>query len=487
MTSRQLTGSSDQNPADSFVADSGAQLPIPLRALSRQVTGVSIAEEPAEEPQPLTALAESKESSSPEVLLPWWKRPAWWQLIPIDLLKVGGILLVVPALTNIKTSFFDGDTSKAASVNGVVDTARAAFTLLVVVQLGQLSDVVGRKLVLFLNAFASLLPLACLHYFPENLWYYFGTSAACGLLGGQISPAASAYVADCCPQDKLARTMGFRGAAISAIVAVAPMAGTVIEGYFGRYGVTLTAFVMQVLAAVGVLLLPESLPKENRRPFVCSVGCGQVVKTLRELSQRRGTLIWDLSILSFVKGLTMGIPLFFAFKALVDLTDKDFGILITIIGVCGILVNALLLPLLARCGWSPLTMINFALAVDALSYLGFCTLKEFPEKWWLMVLMVFLSLAGVYTPAITALATQGVDADKGFVLSAFAAIGSVTGLVSPSFMSSLNAISPLVPFLLAALLNIICLVFALRLRGRVARDLLESQSSLIEVPTKANP
>lgn len=469
---RQLTGASDQN-LESFVADT-SPLSIALHAASRQVTGVSIPESPAENPASFGSLAESP------------SKARWWKLIPIDLLKVGGILLVIPALTNIKVAFFDGDTSKATLVNSIVDTARAAFTLLVIVQLGQLSDVLGRKPVLLLSAFASLLPLACLAFFPEQLYYYFGMSALCGLLGGQISPASSAYVADCCPQDKLARTSGLRGACISAVLAVAPMAGTVIESNYGRQGVTYTALAMQFGAVVATLLLPESLPKENRKPFVPSIGCGQVVKTLRELLQRRGTLIWDLSVLSFVKGLTTGIPLFFAFKSLLNLSDQDFGVLITVLGVCGILVNVVLLGCLTRCGCSPLTMINFALAVDALCYLGYCSLEQFPEKWWLLVLIVFMSLAGVYTPSITALATQGVDSDKGFVLGAFAAIGSVTSLISPLFMASLYQVSPLVPFLLTSLLNVVCLVFAFKLRARVARDQLASQNSLIEVSSKTD-
>jgi DHA1 family tetracycline resistance protein-like MFS transporter len=406
----------------------------------------------------------------------------WWKILPHDLLKLGGILLVVPALTNIKTGFFQGDTSKAALAQSVVDSSRAVFTLLVIVQLGKLSDVVGRRPVIALSVLCSLFPLSCLAFYPDDLYYYMVVYALAGLLGGQLSPASQAYIADCCPQDSRARIYGLRGAFLSAIVMVMPGVSTMIEYKYGRQGVTTVAFSMQLGALVAVYFLPESLPKEKRETLIPSIGCGHLVKTLRQLSQRRGDILWDLSILEFLRGLCDGIPSFFAFKALLDLTDEDFALYITILGLAGILVQTVILRWMTRCGWSQLTMINFGIAVDVCGYLGYVSLATVRSKALLFVVSVIKALGRVYDPSLISLATQGIESEKGFVLGAFGAVDNVTSFVSPLLMGSFQyQVSPVAPFLLASLLNCLCLVFAFKLRARVAQAKLDKSDELVQV------
>jgi len=189
-----------------------------------------------------------------------------------------------------------------------------------------------------------------------------------------------------------------------------------------------------VVAVFATFLLPESLPKENRQPFVSSIGCNKLTQTLQQLFLRRGSLLWDLALLRFLKGITVGAPTFFAMKSLLDLTDADFSFLMFMSGLCGILVQAFVLKFMIRCGLSQLAMIIFSFVIDAGFFAGSSFLGKYPLKFLLFALFAFDSLSAVYTPAFTSLVTQGVDDDKGFVLGAFQTVDNITGFLSPLLM-----------------------------------------------------
>lgn len=384
----------------------------------------------------------------------------WWMLLPIDLLKLGGLVLVVPSLTNVKTDFFHGDTSKAALVQSIVDSSRAVFTILVTVQLGQLSDTIGRRPLITLSVVCTMAPLMCLAFHPDNLYYYFAVFTLAGLLGGQTSPAMQAYVADCTDERDRARIFGLKGAIRSAMLMLLPSLAVLIEYYSGRRGLSFAAVSVQFVAFIASCILPESLPKEKRKPFITSIGCSGLIQTLRQLFLRRGSFLFDLAVLRFLKGMTTGTPLQFALRGLLSLTDADFSFLMTLTGFCGIIVQSLILKLLMKCGCSPLTLIMFGIFVDACFLVRISLMSVFPAMWLLISLSVFHSLYLVYIPAFTSLATSGIQEDKGFVLGAFQAVDEVTSILSPLLMAAAYQKSHVAPFLLAACLNVVCFFYA---------------------------
>jgi DHA1 family tetracycline resistance protein-like MFS transporter len=394
--------------------------------------------------------------------------PRWWKLIPIEILKLGGLLLIIPSLTNIKKGFFGGNTEKAAAVQSVSDSLRSVFTMLVIVQMGQASDTVGRRPLIILSIWCTLMPLLCLAIFPDQLYYYFVVFTLSGLLGGQVSPASKAYIVDCSSDEDRAKIFGLQGAVISGVVAVTPALAGLIANSYGQRVLRITAAVVVSLdALVAVCLLPESLPRTKRQAFAFNLGCNNVIETLRQLVSRRGSFLWDMAVCRFVLSIITGVPSFLAFTSILDMKDADFALLMTISSTCGILVQTLIFQLAIRRGCSNISLIAFSFAVRVCVFGGFSLLPLFAEKWFLFSLTAFLSLDRMYAPAFDALITQGGKDDKGFVLGAFAAVDSVSSIVSPLVMGSLYQVSRVAPFILVALLNLLCFVSIGRIRSRM--------------------
>jgi len=160
----------------------------------------------------------------------------------------------------------------------------------------------------------------------------------------------------------------------------------------------------------------------------------------------------------------------FAFQKLVGMTDQDFSLLMTINGCCGAFAQAALLKILTRCGCSNLTIMLFAFVVDTGAYAGNSLLALFPFKALVFALSAARTLNRVYGPAFDALSTQGVKDDKGFVLGAFAAVDNITSVMSPVLMALVYQISPVAPFIVAILVNCLCILLVSLLRRRVKRE-----------------
>ncbi|CAK0909652.1 unnamed protein product [Prorocentrum cordatum] len=393
-------------------------------------------------------------------------RAQWWKVVPIDVLKIGGLMLVLPTLTNVKTRFFNGNTAKAARVQSVMDSSRAVFTILVTVQLGQLSDAIGRRPLVVLSVLCTAVPLMCLS-FSDNLWYYFVAFAAAGALGGQSSPASQAYVADCCPQKQRARIFGMQGALTTISFIFLPILGSSLEYLSGQGALYITAVGIEILAISFACFLPESLPQEKRRPYSANGGLRvAIVQPLRKLFSRRGSVLWDLAVIKCLKGMTIGAPISFAMASLLDFADADFAVLLTISGIGQMLVQTVFLKFILAKGCSEITLVLFSFGVGVCFYSGMCFLSVWPWKMSAFLLTAFDSFTSVYYPALVSLITTGQE-DLGFVLAAFMVVDEITAVMSPLVMGGAYQISFIAPFIVCVALNAICLILSARLRARV--------------------
>ena len=170
--------------------------------------------------------------------------------------------IMLPIVPNLIRELAGGDTSSASEWNVLFATSWGVMQLFCGPLLGMLSDRIGRRPVLLISFFGLGLDFLLMAYAP-NLWWLLAGRLLNGATASTMS-TANAYLADVTPPDQRAKTFGLMASAFSIGFIVGPMIG----GLLGEYGLRLPFIAVAVItfanAIYGLLVLPESLPKERR-------------------------------------------------------------------------------------------------------------------------------------------------------------------------------------------------------------------------------
>ena len=181
--------------------------------------------------------------------------------IALDALSFALVVPVIPALI-----MQIGHVQHAAASLwlGIILSAFAFSQFLGAPVAGALSDRFGRRPVLLFSQAAMAVNALCWVWVP-SLWWLLGLRLVAGALAGNVS-AASAYVGDVTPPERRARSFGLVGAMWGLGFVVGPAIG----GWLGSVSLRLPFLVASGLITLnflyGLLVLPESLPAERRRP-----------------------------------------------------------------------------------------------------------------------------------------------------------------------------------------------------------------------------
>lgn len=180
----------------------------------------------------------------------------------IDVIGLGIIIPIIPALIVELTG--EG-LSKAALYGGWLMFVYAFTQFICAPLIGALSDRFGRRPVLLLSLFGFGIDYILIGFAPNIFWLFIARFIS-GLTGASIT-TASAYIADISSPEKRSQNFGLIGAAFGLGFIIGP----VIGGLLGQYGTRVPFFAAAGLTllnvAYGYFILPESLPKENRRKF----------------------------------------------------------------------------------------------------------------------------------------------------------------------------------------------------------------------------
>ncbi|WP_317132923.1 TCR/Tet family MFS transporter [Arcticibacter tournemirensis] len=194
------------------------------------------------------------------------KKQAALSFIFITLLvDVIGMGIIIPVLPKLITEMIHSDLSVASEYGGWMMFAYSFMQFIFAPVLGNLSDRFGRRPVLLLSLLGFGLDYLFLAYAPSITWLFVGRVVA-GITGASFT-AASAYIADISTPEKRAQNFGLIGAAFGIGFIIGPVLGGVL-GQFGSRIPFLVAAALSLLNFLyGFFILPESLPRENRRPF----------------------------------------------------------------------------------------------------------------------------------------------------------------------------------------------------------------------------
>lgn len=183
------------------------------------------------------------------------------------LIDVMGFGLIIPVLPDL-ISKLKGIPANQASIYGGYLLMSFAITQFVFAPvIGNLSDRYGRRPVLLSSLFGFGIDYIILAIAPAYSWLFIGRVIA-GITGASFT-TASAYIADISPDPTTrAKNFGMIGAAFGLGFVLGPALGGVLATWGGMRTPFYGAAVLCLLNCLyGYFLLPESLPKENRRPF----------------------------------------------------------------------------------------------------------------------------------------------------------------------------------------------------------------------------
>ncbi len=181
------------------------------------------------------------------------------------LLDMVGLGIILPVLPNLLESLTGDKVAGAAKIAGYLVTIYALMQFLFSPVLGNLSDRFGRRPVLLLSLIGLTTDYTIMGFAPSIGYLFFGRMIS-GISGAAVS-TATAYIADITPREKRAQRFGLIGAAFGLGFIIGPVVG----GLLGEISVRLPFQVAALLAfsnfLFGLIVLPESLMKKNRRPF----------------------------------------------------------------------------------------------------------------------------------------------------------------------------------------------------------------------------
>ena len=382
--------------------------------------------------------------------------------ILLDMFALGVILPILPKLVE---SFVDNDTARAARIFGLFGTVWALMQFVFSPVLGSLSDRFGRRPVVLLSNFGLGLDYVLMALAPSLIWLFVGRVIS-GITSASIS-TAFAYIADITPVDRRAAMFGKMGAAFGAGFVVGPAIGGLLGGLDPRLPFWVAAGLSFANTIYGLLILPESLPRDRRTPFhwksANPVGALHLLRSDRTLA--------GLSVVNFFAQLAhVVLPSTFVLYATYRYgwSASTVGFTLALVGVCAMVVQgAGTGPIVRRLGERNALVLG--LGSGAAGFLIFAIAPTGPLFW---IGIPVMALWGISGAALQALNTQLVRPEQqGQLQGATSSVQSLSQLVGPFIFALTFAyfIGPQAPvhlpgaaFLLASALLVLALVIAVQ-------------------------
>jgi DHA1 family tetracycline resistance protein-like MFS transporter len=392
------------------------------------------------------------------------RRPAVAFVMITSLLDVIGIGLIIPIMPILVGEFTSGRDTQAYWY-GAVAVTYGASQFLCAPLLGALSDRFGRRPLLLLGI-AGLGATFLITALAHSLWLI----VAARVLGGGLSAnfaVAQAYAADVTPVERRTQALGKLGAMFGIGFVLGPMLGGLLGGIDLRLPLYAAAGLCALNWLYGLLVLPESLPAERRRP----------------LSQARLNPLTALAGVARLHGVGALVAAF-AFSSLAQWTlqmtwvlytnfkfgwgPRESGLSLFVVGLVAVVVQGGLLGRLIRV-FGERRLILAGMMSGALAYAGY----GLATRGWMLYLIIacnFLAMGLIVT--IQGIVSKAAAAEEqGRVMGTLSSLGSLMGVVAPIVGNSVLAQVTFLPasdwrvgapFFLSSLLQALALLIAWR-------------------------
>lgn len=370
----------------------------------------------------------------------------------LDVLSLG---LVIPITAKLIKQLAGGDASDAASYVGWFGAVWAFMQFFSSPLMGALSDRFGRRPVLLLSAFGLGIDYIILALAPNLTWLFIGRILT-GITAASFS-TASAYIADVTPPEKRSAAYGIYG----AIFGLGFVLGPAMGGYLGDIDLRLPFWVSAALtfanACYGFFVLPESLPKEIRKPFRWSRA--NPMGSFYLLRSTPGLLPMAVSLFTYYLAHTVFSSVFVLYTdSRFKWTPGQVGQTLAIVGILNVIVQgALIRPMMRALGERRMVFIGLVGGMLGFTAYGLASSGEA----FMASTIIFCTL-GFFSASIQGLMSKKIDpSTQGQLSGANSSLNGIAGMVGPILFTSVfkRTIDPNggldlrgAPFFLAALI-----------------------------------
>jgi len=287
-----------------------------------------------------------------------------------------------------------------------------------------------------------------------------------GIMGASIT-TATAYIADISTPEKRAQNFGIVGAAFGLGFIIGP----VIGGTLGHFGARVPFFAAAGLTFInwiyGYFVLPESLPKANRRKFELKranpLGSLLLLKRYPVILALVGAII----CLYIAGHATQSTWTFYTMEVF-KWNESAVGLSLGYVGLLVAIVQGWLIRLInPRLGLKKTIFLGLILYV-----IGFILISVSSQGWMIFIFVVPFCLGGIAGPALQSIISNQVPAnEQGELQGALTSLMSASAIIGPVIMTSLFSYFtgkyapfylPGAPFLMGALLTLISIGFVVR-------------------------
>jgi DHA1 family tetracycline resistance protein-like MFS transporter len=379
------------------------------------------------------------------------------------LIDVTGLGLIIPVFPKLIQQLIHGSLSEASEWGGWLTFVYAIMQFLFAPVLGGLSDQYGRRPVLLFSLLGFGIDYIFLALAP-TIWWLFAGRLIAGITGASIT-TASAYIADVSTNENRAQNFGMIGAAFGLGFIIGP----VIGGLLGEFGPRIPFVVAAALALIntlyGFFVLPESLSKENRRPFTWKRA--NPLGSLMQLKKYPaiGGLIGSLVLVYIAAHSVQSTWTYINIEKL-NWSEATIGYSLGMIGLLVAIVQGVLIRFInPRLGNERSVYIGLTLYSIGLLLFAFAT-----QTWMMFVFLIPYCLGGIAGPALQSIISGKVPSnEQGELQGALTSLMSGTSIIGPVLMTHLfawftkpggNVHFSGAPFLMGSILMLLSALFA---------------------------
>ncbi len=381
------------------------------------------------------------------------------------LIDVTGFGIIIPVIPNLLVELTGKTVAEVSSYGGWLLFVYAFMQFLFAPVLGGLSDKYGRRSVLLISLFGLGIDYLIVAYAP-TLWWLFLARMIAGI-GGASFTTASAYIADISKPEKRAQNFGMIGAAFGLGFIIGP----VIGGFLGELGSRVPFFAAAGLTFLnfvyGLVVVPESLSKENRRAF--SWRRANPVGTLLQLGKYPVILglISCLFLVYMAAHATQSTWAYFTMERY-NWTPADVGWSLGFVGLMiAIVQGGVIRPVVNNIG-----QVKAVYAGLIFNAIGLFLIAAADQGWMIYAIMVPYAFGGLAGPSLQGImAGQVPSSDQGELQGGLTSLISVTSIIGPPLMTSIFAYYtkpendtylPGAPFILGGIMATVSIFLAYR-------------------------
>lgn len=340
-----------------------------------------------------------------------------------------GFGIVIPILPQLITDLGKVDLDQATRIAGYLLGVYALTQFFAGPVLGNLGDCYGRRPVLIASMLAFSVDYGLMALAPTLGWLFLGRAIA-GITGAIYGPASAALADATAPEDR-ARVFGYIGGAFGIGFIIGPAIGGLLSDFGPRVPFLASAALALLNAVAMIFLLPESLAKENRRPF--DWRSANIIGSFRPLFHSGDAA--PLLVAWFLWSLASNVyPATWSFWAAARFgwDSRAIGWSLAFVGlVMGTVQFFLTGPLVARLGEQRALIVGLASGTGAFLSYVFIT-----AGWQAYAIFLVSGLSALVWPAMSGLLSRLADAShQGALQGGIGSMNSIAAVIAPLLLT----------------------------------------------------